>query len=85
MDPSAVRIVNLVRDFRGAEARPSKAAFEVADVSMSGQSEPAIRAIAPSRLIFVLSVPRRSTFVTRVSIEGGVDGALPQPGRVNPL
>jgi hypothetical protein len=70
-----------VRDFRDAEARPSRAAFEVADVSMSGESEPAIRTIAPSRLMFVLPVPRRSTFAARVAIDGGIDGAPPQPLR----
>jgi hypothetical protein len=70
-----------VRDFRDAEARPSRAAFEVADVSMSGESEPAIRTIAPSRLMFVLPVPRRSTFAARVAIDGGIDGASPQPLR----
>ncbi len=80
-DPSPVRIVNLVRDFRDAEARPSLAAFEVADVSVAGQSEPAIRTIAPSRLIFVLPIPRRSSFTARVAIEGGIDGAPPQPLR----
>lgn len=80
-DPSPVRIVDLVRDFRDAEARPSRAAFEVADVSVSGQSLPTIRTIAPSRLIFVLPVPRRSTFAARVAIEGGVDGTPPQPLR----
>ena len=76
-----MRIVNLVRDFRDAEARPSRASFEVADVSVAGQSEPAIRTIAPSRLIFVLPVPRRSAFAARVAIDGGVDGAPPQPLR----
>lgn len=80
-DPSPVRIVNLVRESRDAEARPSPDAFEVADVSISGHSEPAIRTVAPSRLIFVLPVPRRSTFAARVAIEGGVDGAPPQPLR----
>jgi hypothetical protein len=78
-DLPPVRIVNLVRDFRDAEARPSRAAFEVADVSVAGQSEPAIRTIAPSRLIFVLPLPRRSTFAARVAIDGGIDGASPQP------
>lgn len=80
-DPSTVRIVNLVRDFRDAEGRPSLAAFEVADVAVSGQSEAAIRTIAPSRLMFVLPVPRRSTFAARVAIDGGIDGAPPQPLR----
>jgi hypothetical protein len=81
-DPSPVRIVDLVRESRhAAEARPSRDVFEVADVAISGQSRPAIRTIAPSRLVFVLPVPRRSTFVARVAIEGGVDGAPPQPLR----
>jgi len=78
-DSSPVRIIDLVRESRhAAEARPSRDAFEVADVSISGQSEPAIRTIAPSRLVFVLPVPRRSVFVARVAIDGGVDGAPPQ-------
>jgi hypothetical protein len=80
-DPSPVRIVNLVRDVRDAEARPSRAAFEVADVSVAGRSEPGIRTMAPSRLIFVLPVPRRSAFVAQVAIDGGVDSAPPQPLR----
>ena len=80
-DSSSVRIVDLVREFRDAEARPSRASFDVADVSLSGQSQAAIRTIAPSRLIFELPVPRRSAFVARVAIEGGVDGALAQPIR----
>ena len=80
-DPSPVRIVDLVRESRDAEARPSREAFDVADVSISGQSQPAIRTIAPSRLIFELPVPRRSTFAARVAIDGGVDGAPPQPLR----
>jgi hypothetical protein len=70
-----------MRDVRDAEARPSRAAFEVADVSVAGRSEPAIRTIAPSRLVFVLPVPRRSAFVAQVAIDGGVDGAPPQPLR----
>jgi hypothetical protein len=57
------------------------ASFEVADVAIGGQSEPAIRTIAPSRLIFVLPVPRRGVFAARVAIEGGVGGAPPQPIR----
>jgi hypothetical protein len=81
-DSSPVRIVDLVREFRhAAEARPSRDSFEVADVSLSGQSEPAIRTIAPSRLVFVLPVPRRGVFVARVAIDGGVDDAPPQPLR----
>ncbi len=48
---------------------------------MSGQSEPAIRTSAPSRLIYVLPVPRRSVFVARVALERGIDGAPPQPLR----
>jgi hypothetical protein len=80
-DPSPIRIVNLVRDLRVAEARPSPAAFEVADVSIAGRSEPAIRTIAPSRLVFVLPVPRRSTFTARVAIDGGMNGMSPQPLR----
>jgi hypothetical protein len=80
-DPSTIRIVDLVRESRDAEARPSRDAFDVADVSISGQSQPAIRTIAPSRLIFELPVPRRSTFAARVAIDGGVDGAPPQPLR----
>lgn len=80
-DPSPVRIVNLVRDVRDAEARPSRAAFEVADVSVAGRPVPGIRTMAPSRLIFVLPVPRRSTFVAQVAIDGGIDGAPPQPLR----
>jgi hypothetical protein len=80
-DRSPVRIVNLVRDVRDAEARPSRASFEVGDVAVAGRSEPAIRTIAPSRLIFVLPVPRRSTFVAQVAIDGGIDGAPPQPLR----
>ncbi len=70
-----------MRDFRDTEARPSRAAFEVADVEVAGQSEPAIRTNAPSRLIYVLHVPRRSTFVARVALERGSDGAPPQPLR----
>ena len=73
--------VRSVREFRDAEARPSRASFDVADVSLSGQSQAAIRTIAPSRLIFELPVPRRSAFVARVAIEGGVDGAPAQPIR----
>jgi hypothetical protein len=73
--------VDLVRDFRDAEARPSRAAFGVADVEIAGQSEPAIRTSAPSRLIYVLPVPRRSTFVARIALEPGTDGAPPQPLR----
>ncbi len=80
-DPSPIRIVNLVRDLRDAEARPSPAAFEVADVSIAGRSEPAIRTIAPSRLVFVLPVPRRSTFTARVAIDRGMNGISPQPLR----
>jgi hypothetical protein len=80
-DRAPVRIVDLVRDFRAAETRPSPTAFEVADVSVAGASEPGIRTIAPSRLIFVLPIPRRSTFAARVAIEGGIDGAPPQPLR----
>ena len=80
-EPSPIRIVDLVRDFRDAEARPSRAAFDVADVEVSGQSEPAILTHAPSRLIYVLPVPRRSTFVSRVALERGSDGAPPQPLR----
>jgi hypothetical protein len=80
-DRSPVRIVDLVRLLPDAEARPSRAAFEVADVAMSGQSEPAIRTLAPSRLIYVLPVPRRSSFVARVALDGGVDGQPPQPLR----
>jgi hypothetical protein len=80
-DRSPVRIVDLLRDFRDAETRPSPTAFELTDVSVSGQSEPAIRTIAPSRLIFVLPIPRRSTFAVRVAIDGGIDGAPPQPLR----
>jgi hypothetical protein len=80
-DPSPIRIVNLVGDFRAAEARPSPAAFEVADVSIAGRSEPAIRTIAPSRLVFVLPVPRRSTFTARVAIDGEINGMSPQPLR----
>ena len=80
-DPSPVRIVDLVRDFRDAEARPSRAAFDLADVEAAGQSEPAIRTSAPSRLIYVLPVPRRSAFVARVTLEHGSDGAPPQPLR----
>jgi hypothetical protein len=70
-----------VRDFRDAEARPSAAAFEVTDVSVAGESEPAIRTIAPSRLIYVLPMPRRSTFAARVALDGGIDGAPAQPLR----
>ena len=73
--------MDLVRDFRDAEARPSRAAFDVADVEVAGQSEPAIRTSAPSRLIYVLPVPRRSTFAARVALEPGSDGAPPQPLR----
>jgi hypothetical protein len=73
--------VDLVRDFRDAEARPSRAAFDVADVEVGGQSEPAIRTNAPSRLIYVLPVPRRSTFAARVALESGSDGAPPPPLR----
>ena len=80
-DRSPVRIVDLVREMRTAEARPSPAAFEVADVSLNGQSGPAIRTVAPSRLVFVLAIPLRSTFSARVAIDGGVDGAPPQPLR----
>ena len=80
-DRSPVRIVNLLHDFRAAETRPSRTAFELTDVSVAGQSEPAIRTIAPSRLIFVLPIPRRSTFAVRVAIDGGIDGAPPQPLR----
>jgi hypothetical protein len=80
-DRAPVRIVNLVRDFRSAEPRPSPASFEVADVSIAGHSQPAVRTIAPSRLIYVLPVPRRSTFSARVAIEGGIDGQPPQPLR----
>jgi hypothetical protein len=79
--PPPVRIVDLVRDFRDAEARPSRAAFEVTDVSVAGQSEPSIRTHAPSRVTFVLPLPRRSTFAARVAIDGGIDGGPPQPLR----
>ena len=57
------------------------AAFEIADVSIAGRPEPAIRTIAPSRLVFVLPVPRRSTFTARVAIDGGMNGMSPQPLR----
>jgi hypothetical protein len=80
-DLSPVRIVDLVRELRTAEARPSRDNFEVADVALFGQSGPAIRTIAPSRLIFVLPIPLRSTFSARVAIEGGIDGAPAQPLR----
>ena len=70
-----------MRELRAAETRPSPASFEIADVLVSNQSQPAIRTIAPSRLIFTLSVPRRSTFVARVAVPSGIEGASPQPVR----
>jgi hypothetical protein len=76
-----IAIVDLVRELRAAETRPSPAAFDVADVLVSNQSQLAIRTIAPSRLIFTLAVPRRSTFVARVAVSSGLDGAPPQPVR----
>ena len=80
-DRSPVQVVNLVREARDTEARPSRDAFEIGDVSLFGQSGPAIRTIAPSRLIYVLPIPLRSAFVARVALDGGVDGAPPQPLR----
>lgn len=70
-----------MREARDAEARPSQAAFEIGDVALAGQSAPAISTVAPSRLVFVLAIPLRGTFDARVGIEGGVDGAPPQPLR----
>jgi hypothetical protein len=80
-DRSPIRIVDLVRDARGADARPSPAAFEVGDVTIAGQSGPAIKTRAPSRLVYVLPIPLRSTFSARVGLDGGVDGGAPQPLR----
>jgi hypothetical protein len=80
-DRAPVRIVDLVREMRSAEARPSAAAFEVADVSLFGRSGPAIRTLAPSRLVFVLAIPLRSTFSARVAIDSSVDGGPQQPLR----
>jgi len=70
-----------VREARGAEPRPSAAAFEIGDVALFGQSGPAIRTVAPSRLVFVLAIPLRSRFTARIGIEGGVGGGPPQPLR----
>ena len=80
-EPGPIAIVDLVREVRGAETRPSPASFAVADVLVSNESHLAIRTIAPSRLIFTLAVPRRSTFVARVAVSSGLDGAPPQPVR----
>ena len=80
-EPEPIAIVDLVRELRAAEARPSPASFDVADVVVANQPQLAIRTIAPSRLIFTVAVPRRSTFVARVAVSSGLDGAPPQPVR----
>ena len=64
---SSVRIVDLVRDFRDAEARPSRAAFEVDRRLCRGQSEPAIRTIVPSRHHLRASRCRAAAHLSRAS------------------
>jgi hypothetical protein len=80
-EPEPIAIVDLVRELRAAETRPSSASFDVADVLVANQSLLAVRTIAPSRLIFTLAVPRRSRFVARVAVSSGLDGRPPQPVR----
>src|SRR5262245_21590149 len=76
---SPVRVVDLVREFPGAEMRPTRAAFEVIDFAAADVSRPAIRTTAPSRLVFRLPVPRRGTFQVLAAIDATPGGLAAQP------
>jgi len=80
-DRTPLRIVDLIRELPSAEARPARAAFEVIDFPGPGRAYPAIRTLAPSRLVYTLPMPRRGVLTARILIDASEGGPPPQPLR----
>ena len=64
--PEAVPVVDFIKEFHRAEGRPD-GAFAIAAHLAGGTARPAIAGPAPSRIIWVLPVPRRSMFRAEVA------------------
>jgi hypothetical protein len=75
--PESVSVVDLVRELPRAEMRPAQSAFSIVDHVAAAQSRPSIQTTAPSRLMFTLPIPRRSTFRAAVAL----GGSAPTPTR----
>jgi hypothetical protein len=61
--------VDFIKEFHRADGRPS-GAFAIADHLAGGTPRPAIVGPAPSRIIWVLPIPRRGVFQTHVAASG---------------
>lgn len=64
--PEAVSVVDFIKEFRHADGRPA-GSFAIADHLVAGTPMPAIVGPAPSRIIWVLPIPRSSTFRARIA------------------
>ncbi len=64
--PEAVPVVDFIKEFHRAEARPD-GAFAIAAHLAGATARPAITGPAPSRIIWVLPVPRHSRFRAEVA------------------
>jgi hypothetical protein len=80
-DRTPLRIVDLIRELPAAEARPSRAAFEVIDYPGPERAYPAIRTLAPSRLVYTLPMPHRGVLTARILIDASEGGPPAQPLR----
>jgi hypothetical protein len=61
-----VPVVDFIKEFHRADARPA-ATFAIADYAAGGTALPSITGPAPSRIIWVLPMPRTSIFRARVA------------------
>jgi hypothetical protein len=64
-----VRVIDLLRELPSAEMRPAPSAFELVEHRVQDQSRPSISTGAPSRLIYTLAIPRRSTLRVAVALD----------------
>jgi hypothetical protein len=67
--PEPVPVVDFIKEFHRADSRPA-GSFEVAAHLAGGTALPSIVGPAPSRIIWVLPVPRSSTFRAQIAAIG---------------
>ena len=67
--PDPVPVVDFIKEFHRADSRPS-GTFAIADHLAGGTAFPAIVGPAPSRIIWVLPIPRSGVFRAHVAASG---------------